>query len=102
MSHILERARELILSDDSLTDANNCRNSTATLAHELTDAFGQGSVDIIAYPEAREGDGVHYAIETKDGDIINPVPAPGIPRYLGPKSTAFPVFGLFRKVKKVI
>ena len=101
MSRILERARELILLDDSLTDANNCRNSSAKLANTLKQEFGGNSVSIIAFPEATEGDGVHYAIETMEGDIINPVPAPGIPQHIGPKSTAFPIFSLFKHVKQV-
>jgi len=97
---ILKRVRELILDDDSLTDANNCRDTTVKLTKQLKDEFPDANINILVYPEAKEGAGIHYAIST-DNQIINPVSAPGFPQYIGPIKNAVPTFALLRKVSGV-
>lgn len=102
---ILGRVRTLIQEDDSLTDANDCRNATTKLATQLKNEFPDKKVEILAFPEAREGNGVHYALSADNGSgdelLINPVPAPGFPQYIGPKSKAVPTFSLLKRTDKV-
>lgn len=102
---ILERVRELIREDDSLTNANDCRNATTKLAAQLKNQFPDKKVEILAFPEAGEGNGVHYALsaDSDSGDelLINPVQAPGFPQYLGSRSNAIPTFSLLKRTDKV-
>ncbi|MDP3918097.1 MAG: hypothetical protein Q8Q30_02920 [Candidatus Woesebacteria bacterium] len=100
MIDILDSARHLLQIDDSLTNHEDCRNVTIKLQKKLREEFPSEQINIIAYPEAKEGYGAHYALETED-DIINPIPAPGIPQYIGSKSNAYPIFSLFKKVDTV-
>ena len=62
-------------------------------------------IEILAFPEAREGNGVHYALSADNGNgdelLINPVQAPGFPQYLGSRSKAVPTFSLLKRTNKV-
>lgn len=101
---IAQFIHELSKDDDSLSEANDCRNSTIKLKHLLEEKFPKAKVDFLAYPEARIGIGVHYSILVGSGDeqfIINLVRAPGFPVYIGPLDQAVPIFREMKKVTSV-
>lgn len=97
---ILESVRKMILEDDSLTDANNCREATIKIKKQLEKQFPKESINTLAYPEANEGLNVHYALSTNDY-LINTVGAPMFPQFIGPKENVVPTMSLLKKVDKV-
>jgi hypothetical protein len=98
------KVREMIQEDDTLTNAGNCRNASKKIKGRLQEEFPGAKVSYLVHPEAREGDGVHYAVSARDGKnetVINPVSAPGFPRYIGPKEGAVPTFSAMKPTDEV-
>ena len=101
---LTQRTRQLLQEDDSLTDANECRNSIPKLKSKLRAEFPQVKFEYLVYPEAKSGNGVHYALSATDGSdelLINPVSAPGFPQFIGKTSQAIPTFSLMKKAPEV-
>ncbi len=101
---VAQRVRQLLQEDDSLTDANECRNSIAKLKSKLRGEFPQVKIEYLVYPKAKKGDGVHYALSATDDQdelLINPVSAPGFPQFIGKISQAIPTFSLLKKTSEV-
>lgn len=101
---VAQRTRQLLQEDDSLTDANGCRNSIPKLTSKLRREFPKVKFEYLVYPKAKKGDGVHYALsatEGRDEILINPVSAPGFPQFIGEMSRAIPTFSLFQKTSEV-
>ena len=97
--------RDLLQRDDSLTDSNNCRNSTSKIKEEVKSKFPEAKTEVLVYPEPREGDGVHYSLRVTQGDeeiLVNAVAAPGFPEYIGEPGVAPPTFTAMRVTPKVI
>ncbi len=100
-----EFIRDLLRRDDSLTDPNNCRNSTSKIKEEVKGKFPEAKTEVLVYPEPREGDGVHYSLRVTRGDeavLINAVAAPGFPEYIGRVEVAPPTFTAMRVTPKVV
>lgn len=96
--------RGLIQEDDSLTDANTCRDSVSKIAEVLKEQFPKAKVSVLAYPEAKEGENVHYAVLFRVGErdfIINAVKAPGFPLFIGELENAAPTFGCMKEVSEI-
>lgn len=101
---VAQRTRQLLQEDDSLTDANGCRSSIPKLTFRLRAEFPQVKFEYLVYPEAKSGNGVHYALSATDGSdelLINPVSAPGFPQFIGKTSQAIPTFSLMKKAPEV-
>ncbi|OGM81028.1 hypothetical protein A2393_02040 [Candidatus Woesebacteria bacterium RIFOXYB1_FULL_41_13] len=97
--------RKLLQEKDSLSDAGNCRNSVSQIEKAVKQEFPTAQVDILVHPEAKAGLGVHYSLEVdQNGEktLINAVPAPGFPQYIGDPENAHPVFRSMKKTTKVI
>ena len=97
--------RKLLQEKDSLSDTGNCRNSVSQIEKAVKERFPEAKVNILVHPEAKAGLGVHYSLEVdKDGEktLINAVPAPGFPQYIGDPENAHPVFKSMKKTDKVI
>lgn len=97
---INEFVHELIEEEDSLTDSNDCRNSADKIAKKIKNVFPEANVSFLAYPEARQGIGVHYSVLVKERGrkmIVNPVAAPGFPQYIGDAETAVPTFSMMQE-----
>jgi hypothetical protein len=87
--------REMVVTDDALTDSNNCRNSAIKIASEIKKVFPKSKISFLAFPEACEGTNVHYSVLVAwEGQkmVINTVMAPGFPEYIGDLSLAVPTF----------
>jgi hypothetical protein len=103
--NIGEFVRDLLQKDDSLADVNNCRDSVSKIKSEITKKFPDIKTDILVFPEAREGDGVHYSLRISQGDkkfLVNTVAAPGFPEYIGDFDMATPTFLAMKMTPKVI
>ena len=97
--------RKLLQEKDSLSDVGNCRNSVSQIENAVKQHFPSAKVDILVHPEAKAGLGVHYSLEVdQDGEktLINAVPAPGFPEYIGDPEKAHPVFKSMKKTDKII
>lgn len=97
--------RDLLQRDDSLTDPNNCRDSTSKIKEEVINKFPEAKTEVLVYPEPREGDGVHYSLRLTRGDeeiLVNAVAAPGFPEYIGELGVAPPTFTAMRVTPKVV
>lgn len=102
---VSEFVHRLILEDESLTKANDCRNSVIELKREIETFIDGAEVWFLAFPEARKGNGVHYSLLVNcDGAsiIINLIPAPGFPEYVGDFELAVPMFSVMQRVNEVI
>ena len=105
MENIGEYVRGIIQKDDSLTDANNCRNSVSKIESKVKGEFPEAKTAVLVYPEARMGDGVHYSLlidVNNKKTLINAVPAPGFPKYVGDPDKAVPTFSAMKETPKVI
>lgn len=105
LENIAEFVRGFLQEDDSITDANNCRDSVLKTRSGINKNFPTAETSILVYPEAREGAGVHYSLLVRQGGgktIINLVAAPGFPRYIGDPKTAVPTFSAMKVTPKVI
>lgn len=92
--------REMIKVDDALTDPKTCRGSMLKIAGEIKKGFPDAGVSFLAYPEACEEEGVHYAILVvyeNCGMIINTVKSPGFPLYIGSLDLAVPTFSAMKR-----
>jgi len=88
-----------------LMTSNNCRNSVTEIDAQIRSNFPKMQTEVLAYPEAKTGLGVHYSLLISNGGsktIINPVCAPGFPEYFGDISLAPPMFGQMKTVPEVI
>jgi len=97
--------RGLIQKDDSVTDANNCRDSVIKINNEIHKEFPTVETNFMVYPEAREGFGVHYSLLVKQDEneiLINLVKAPGFPIYIGDLKKAVPTFSSMKVTPGVI
>lgn len=104
MENVGEFVRGIIQKDDSLTDANNCRNSVSAIERKIKEEFPQAKTTVLVYPEPRKGDGVHYSLLVDDGKktLVNAVAAPGFPIYIGDPDVAVPTFSAMKETSKVI
>lgn len=105
LENIAEFVRGLLQEDDSITDANSCRDSVLKIRSEIKKNFPTAEADFIVYPEAREGTDVHYSLIVRHNEgetIINLISAPGFPRYIGDLRTAVPTFSAMKVTPKVI
>jgi len=105
IENIANRVRTLVQQDDSFTYPNDCRNSVVKLRTSLEEQFPKANINFLVYPEAKEGDGVHYALSASidDGELlINLVPAPGFPEFIGDREKATPTFSSFVVTPNVI
>ena len=96
--------RGLIQEGDSLTDPENCRNAAQRIKDEINKRFPEVKVSFLAYPEVREGPGVHYAVLVKSGGkkiLINTVRSPGFPLYIGDMDLAVPTFAAMKETDTV-
>ncbi len=97
--------RKLLQEDDSLTAANDCRNSVTKIIEKVNNNFPDAEKSVLVYPEASEGNGVHYAAlfsRGKEQILVNAVPAPGFPEYIGDPDKAPLPFNAMKKAEKVI
>ena len=105
MERITEFIRGIIQEDDSLTDANNCRDSVSKIVNKVKEKFPTAKTSVLVYPEAHSGDGVHYSLLVDAGSektLVNAVAAPGFPEYIGDPSIAVPTFSAMKETSKVI
>ncbi len=97
--------RELLINNDSLSDANNCRDSVVKIKSEINKSFPKAKVSFMAYPEVREGENVHYAllVDLEDSKmIVNAVGVPMFPMYIGDMKNAIPTFSQMKESDTVI
>lgn len=103
-TEIINAVHKLRNEDDSLEDIGNCREASATLAKLITD-IAPWSVKILRYSPNGDESNAHYAIMAvlpgQSSVIINSVPAPGFPEYIGPAEMAHPNFSEMTEVKKI-
>ncbi|EKE12655.1 MAG: hypothetical protein ACD_13C00145G0004 [uncultured bacterium] len=100
-----EFIRSLLQKDDSLTDLNNCRNSTSKIGKEVKGKFPEAKTEVLVYPEPSAGYGVHYSLLIAQGDeeiLVNAVAAPGFPEYIGSSKAAPPTFTAMKVTPRVI
>ncbi len=86
--------------DDELSGAlGQCRRTTVKVATILKETVPNVHVSILIYHNPNYGsDGDHYSVKVSDDSnivIINIVPAPGFPEYIGKAGQAE---GLFREM----
>jgi hypothetical protein len=105
LENITGFVRELLQEDDSMTGANNCRDSVLKIKNEIDKNYPTVKTSILVYPEASEGVGVHYSLLVKHGEneiLVNVVAAPGFPIYIGDLKKAVPTFSSMKITTKVI
>lgn len=97
--------RKLVQEDDSLSNANCCRDSVLKIKSAIIKEFPSAITNFLVFPEARQGNGVHYSLLVSKNDkqtLVNTVAAPGFPEYIGNPDQAFPIFSIMRITSKVI
>lgn len=102
---IAEEVRTLTQEHDSFTNPNDCRNCVIVLKNLLEKKFPEAEFDFLVYPKAKSGDGVHYALLASVDDkelLINPIPAPGFPEFIGNRENSAPTFSLLKKTNQVV
>lgn len=105
MERINKFVRETLQNDENLTCIGGCRNSVSKIRSEINEKYPSAETQILVYPEARTGDGVHYSLLVKENgreSLINTVKAPGFPVYIGEPEKAPPTFQTMKIVREVI
>ncbi len=105
LENITGYVRELVQGDDSITDANNCRDSVIKIKSEIDKKFPKVKTNFMVYPEAHEGFGVHYSLLVRQDEneiLINLVKAPGFPIYIGDPKNAVSTFSSMKVTPEVI
>jgi uncharacterized protein YigA (DUF484 family) len=102
---VVQFVHRLLQEDDSLSGPNDCRNVVSRLQHKLNERFPGTNAEVIVYPEAKKGKGVHYSLLVGEDDnkiLINTVAAPGFPEYVGEINAAVPTYSAMKVTPKVI
>lgn len=105
LTEVLDAMDEFRQNDELSGALGWCKRTTVRAAAILKEAFPNAHVKYLIYHNPDYGpDGDHYSVKvTDDADIliINLVPAPGFPEYIGDAEQAEGLFGEMTEIEEV-